>query len=145
MQRSEMIEHPPPRDLAVQSEVARQVAGAAADLERAGRDVAAEDVCPAAGGADQPQEHAHGGRLAGAVRPQEPEDLARLDVELQVEHATSLAEVLGESADLDDAGDPRLALGSRAHRSVRSCIATPPSVADVGRGGAGRRSCARRY
>src|SRR6185437_7778468 len=107
--------------------------------------------CAAAGGADQSQEHAHRGRLARAVRPQEPEDFPRVDVELQVEHAATLTKVLGQPADLDDAGDRGFALGSRRHsfspaeavrtrRFVRSCTATParpPRYVGTGPGRAG--------
>src|SRR5262249_3229469 len=43
-------------------------------------------------------EHVEQGRLAGAVRPNDPEDLARLDLETRLAHRPQAAERFGELA-----------------------------------------------
>jgi hypothetical protein len=46
-------------------------------------DVAPADADRAAAGAALPDEHADGGRFAGPVRPEQPEQLAAADVEVE--------------------------------------------------------------
>ena len=63
-----------------------------------------EDPGAAALGPDQAQEHPDRGGLAGAVRAQEAEDLALVDVGLQVDDAAALAIPPGQAAQLDRLG-----------------------------------------
>ena len=60
-----------------------------------------EDACAAAIGAEQCREHADGGRLAGAVRPEHAIDAAGADGEVDVIDGAVVAEVLDESVGLD--------------------------------------------
>jgi hypothetical protein len=55
----------------------------------------------AGGGAYQPEQHAQGGGLAGAVGAKEPGDLSRPDVEGQLLDRPYLAEPLGQAVDRD--------------------------------------------
>ena len=48
--------------------------------------VVAADAGLAGGGGDEAGEHAHGGGLAGAVGPEEPQHFAGLDLEAHVVH-----------------------------------------------------------
>ena len=60
----------------VDARVLRHVADRAADRVRLAADVVAGDRGGAAVGVGERDEHADGRRLAGAVRPEQPEDLA---------------------------------------------------------------------
>ena len=61
--------------------------------ERLGDDVPAGEPGGAGGRGDGPGEHADGGGLAGAVGPQEAEDLAGEDVEVDATHGLHIARV----------------------------------------------------
>ena len=71
----------------VQVELAGQVADPPMDRDRVLRRLDAEDLGAPGGRPDEVQEDPHRRRLAGAVRPEESEDLARLDVEVDVDDA----------------------------------------------------------
>src|SRR5262249_13656752 len=58
---------------------------------------------PTRRGSEQSGEHADGGRLPGAVGAEQPEHLARGNVELQSLHRGARAELLGQRPDLDAA------------------------------------------
>jgi hypothetical protein len=64
-------------------------------------DVVAGDRRPPAVGPQQRRQHPQGGRLAGAVRAEEAEDLAGGDVEGDVVDGDHVVEALRESLDLD--------------------------------------------
>ena len=65
-------------------------------------DVVAAHARGARGGRQQRGEHEHGGRLAGAVRPEKSVDLAGLDAEVDAVHRADAAlELADEAVDLD--------------------------------------------
>jgi hypothetical protein len=57
--------------------------------------------CRPRGGQVEAEHDPHGGGLAGAVRPEEPGDLARFDVEAQVVHGQDVAVASRQAAHLD--------------------------------------------
>ena len=63
--------------------------------------VAAEHLDAAAIGLQQADEDAHGGRLAGTVRPEESADLPRVHREIDVLQRHVVAEALGDAAEVD--------------------------------------------
>ncbi|CAM5527602.1 hypothetical protein SSTU70S_03289 [Stutzerimonas stutzeri] len=70
-----------------------QIADLALGLQRLRLDVVAEDAGAAGGRREEAGQHLHGGGLAGAVRAEKAQHLARLDAERQGIHRR----VLGES------------------------------------------------
>ena len=80
--------------LRVQGEIAGQETDPAADIEALGASVEPEHPRRARGRLDQVQEQPHRRRLARAVGAEEAEDLARLDLEVEVEEAVPGAVVL---------------------------------------------------
>ncbi len=64
------------------------------------------DACLAAGGAQQAAQHAEDGRFAGAVRPQQAEDLAPAHREADVVHGGEGAEAADQVGDRDGIGAP---------------------------------------
>ena len=68
-----------------------------------GEDVEAVDACVAGGGTQQRGEHTNGGRLAGAVLPEETEDRSRRDVEVDAIDGAHLIEVLDQTLGPDGA------------------------------------------
>src|SRR3954454_1046176 len=64
-------------------------------------DVVAGDRRRAPAGVDESAEHLDRGRLAGAVGPQEAEDLAAVDVEADVIDCDEVSVALGQAPDLD--------------------------------------------
>ena len=69
---------------AVEADRVGQVADASLDLARVARRVETQHRGLALGGLGQAEEHQDGRRLAGAVLAEEPEDLARVDLEVEV-------------------------------------------------------------
>ena len=74
-------------------------ADATADLGTLGGDVEAGDAGPPVRRVQQGDEHAHRGRLAGAVRPEEPEDLPRLHLQIDARHRLDIAKPAHEPLD----------------------------------------------
>ena len=71
----------------------------------------------------QPQQHADRGRLAGAVGPEETEDLPHLDAEVDVLHGRPRAKPPGEVLDFEDhraAASARRASSSRRPSRMRN-------------------------
>ena len=97
------------RQPVVQSELARQVPDPTVDLDRAPEAVEAEDAGRPRTRPDQVEEQADRRRLAGAVRAEEPEDLALLDLEIDVDDPAMTAVM----PLLSRAGWPLRASGSR--------------------------------
>jgi hypothetical protein len=93
----EVLEH---RHVAVDGRVLGQVPDAPAHLEGVLEDVEARDLGAAGGRREVAGQHLHGRRLAGAVRAQEAEDLALVDLERHVVDGSRGAVVLGEALDL---------------------------------------------
>ena len=98
----EVVDGLPARQPVVQVEFAGQIADAAVDGDRVDRRLDAEDLGPPRRRPDQVEQNPHRGRLAGAVRAQEAEDLARGDLEIELDDAAVLAVALGQSFGLDD-------------------------------------------
>ncbi len=112
----------------VQVEFAREVADPPMDRHRIDRGLDPEDFGPAAGRADEVEQDAHGRRLARAVGPEEAEDLALGDLEIEFGDAAMLAVRLGQLLRADDLGHARRA-GDRSAASARSlssrrCVST---------------------
>ena len=83
-------------------------------------DVEAGDRARAAGGQQQGDEHAHGGRLAGAVGAEESVDLAGVDDEVDaVDGLHGAVELALQSANLDGAHARSLFVGARGDRARR--------------------------
>ena len=72
------------RHVGIERRRLRQIAGAALGFDRLVEDVEAGDDRLALGGRHVAGEDAHRRRLAGAVRPEEPEDFAPFDPEADV-------------------------------------------------------------
>jgi hypothetical protein len=83
-------------EVAVEGDVGGQVADAAADLERIDVTVQPEQLRAPRCGVVQVEKAADGGRLAGAVGPEEAEDLARTNLEAERIDGGEVAEVLAE-------------------------------------------------
>ena len=64
--------------------------------------VQSQDGSAAAGGPEQVHEHADGGGLARAVGAEVAENLAGLDLDVQVYGAGALTVVLGQALSVDD-------------------------------------------
>ena len=105
--------------LAVQRHGLGQVADPTPDLHRLAQDVEARDARRAGRGGQVARQHAHGGRLARAIRPEEPDDLPSLDAEADVVDRTQGAEAAGEVLDFDH-GSRRVAAGTRALNEPRT-------------------------
>ena len=91
-------------ELVVEDELARQVAEAAMDRDRVDGRLDAEDRRPAARRPDVVEERPDRRRLAGAVRAEEAEGLAFVDLEVDVDDAAMRAVGLGQLLGLDDRG-----------------------------------------
>ena len=121
-QRGEEVEDRRAREPRVELEVTREEAHSAADLEALPAGVEAEHGRRAGRRPDEVEEQAHRRRLPGAVRAEEPEQLTPFDVEVQVEQAVPLPEVLREGTRTDgDVGRHR----NHAMRGARSPGAGP--------------------
>ncbi len=70
----------------------------------------------ATGRAGQPEQQFHGRGLARAVGPEEPEDLARLDAQGQVDQCVGAAVALGQPVGVDD----RATRGGHRHAGSRA-------------------------
>ncbi len=92
------------RQPVVQVELAGQVADALVDRDRVGGRLDAEDLGPPGGRPDEVEQDTHRRRLAGAVGPEEAEDLALGDLEVELDDAAMLAVGLGQALGLDDSG-----------------------------------------
>ena len=91
-------------------------------------------------GRSMPMIDLHRGRLAGAVRPDQAEDLAGAQIEAQVLDRGQAAEALGQAADFEDRGGRRSASitsapratgplrGSRRGRTARRASATAETM-----------------
>jgi hypothetical protein len=77
------------------------ITDAAFDVERIPCGVEPDDPGLAAGRLGQPEQHQDRRRLTGAVLAEQPEDLARLDLEVEPVDGDELAVVLGEVASPD--------------------------------------------
>src|SRR6185312_4503758 len=110
------------RQVLVEADRIRHVADAALDLERLSHRVEARDPHPSLAGLGQAQQHQDRRRLAGAVRPEQAEDLAGPDLEVDAVDGRRALVALDQPGRLDD----RRA-GGGAHRRPKR--ATAPSTA----------------
>jgi hypothetical protein len=120
VQRGEVLEVLARRELPVEAALAGEDrAQPASDIPRAAHEIVAQHGRRAGRGLEERRQHAHRGRLAGAVRSKDPEHLARLDAEVDAvdcpeglalvglaaqplpDRAAALLEVLGEADCLD--------------------------------------------
>ena len=115
-----------------------QVTDPAFDLARIARRVEPDDTGLTLGRFGQPEQHEDRGRLAGAVLPEQPEDLATAHLEVEAVDRRELAVLLGQTPRHQRGGRRRSGSGGAAGRA---CGAAAAVIA--GRTG-GRRSPARR-
>jgi hypothetical protein len=88
----------------VEGELAGQVAEPPVDRRWVGRRLDVEDVCLAAGRPDQVEQSPDRRRLASAIRPEETEDLALLDIEVHFDNPAVRPVGLGELLGPNDGG-----------------------------------------
>ena len=86
----------------VQAEALRHVPDLVLHRPRFARHVVARHLRAAFGRVHQAAQHAQRGGLARAVRPHQPEDLARATVRSRWSTAVNVAEAFGQTASLDD-------------------------------------------
>ncbi len=86
----------PGRHVAVEHGVVHEAAQMAQSPLPVGRDLVVEHLRVAAGGVDEPEDHADGGGLAAAVGAEEPEHVALADGDAQVVDGAQLLEVFGQ-------------------------------------------------
>src|SRR5439155_10234767 len=106
------------RELVVQAGRLGQDAADGADAPRVGAKAHAVDPRGAGRRHHQTREHPNGSRLAGTIRPEQPEDLTVTDGEAQVLHRLERAEALAEALHLDHGTSPDQP-GSAAPHSSR--------------------------
>ena len=86
------------RELIVEADRVRQIADPALDLERLAHRVVAERLAPARRVTSvKPEQHQDGRRLAGAVGPEQAEDLAGADAEIDAVDGERRAVALGQA------------------------------------------------
>src|SRR4029079_8712529 len=108
------------REVLVERRVLEDQADVPADVGRAAHDVEPGDRRAAAGRPEQRAQDVDGGRLAGAVRPEEPERLSGSDLE---RHAVDGEEVIERLTEVVD--DDR---GGAAHRPISLAVSAPWSA-----------------
>ena len=91
-----------PGHVLVEADRVGQVADPALDLARLPGRVEAHDGCLAVGRLGQPEQHQDRRRLARAVLPEQPEDLARVDLEVEPVDGRQRPVLLGQPARPDD-------------------------------------------
>src|SRR4029078_461757 len=89
------------REVVVERKLLRHIADAPLDLFGWKTDADPSHHGASRRGGHQPAQHPDGSGFAGAVRSQEAEDLARLDVQVQVGNGGEIAEALGQFLDAD--------------------------------------------
>jgi hypothetical protein len=96
------LEVPPARERAVDDWFLKDDTAGPPRGERLGRDVEACQPRAAGGRLDGGRQHPDGGRLAGAVRAEQGENLARADLEVDALHGFDAARIgLAELGNLD--------------------------------------------
>src|SRR5262245_1269915 len=85
----------------VEGESLRHVADVAACLHVVRPHRIAEQLRSSAGGRQKTGQHFHSGRLAGAVRAEEAENLATTDAEAHMVYSREIAELTGKPLSLD--------------------------------------------
>ena len=123
-QHRHVIEHVVGRDAWVDAEILRQIAQAPAQRIRLGDDVDAVEADRPAGRRLQCCDRAHQGRLAGAVRPEQPEHAAA-DLEADpIERADAIGICVDQ---IDDRQHVQLPSRSQIHNRAAGRQASRPS------------------
>ena len=107
------VEVLPHRQFGIEREALRHVADALARFHVAGIDLAAIEARAALGQFQKPGQDLHRRGLAAAVRPEEAEDLARLNAEADVVNCGEVAEADGQILGLDHRAVHSFALARR--------------------------------
>ena len=132
----------PHRQFGIEREALRHVADPRARRGGCVQQVQAGDLGAAAGGRQQAAQHAEGGGLAGAVRPQQAEDFAALHGEADVVDRDESAEAAHQVVHFDGGRDcetPPPLEGGGWGRGRRSSAPTPPPTPSLkGRGSLSR-------
>ena len=113
-----------PEDARILREIAH--AGPGTKVHRQARDVATVEQDRAAIGVDQADRHPEAGCLAGAVGPEQPHDLAVLDLVVDAVDDLAAAVPLLQSADLQQ-GHRSILLDRVARRKAHTAGETPPA------------------
>ncbi len=100
-QVGEVCERVAPGEIGVHRQVTRHIADVAADLDGLLVGVQPENRGPPRGGPDLVEQGADGGRLAGAVGAEIPEDLTSTDIQVQVHEGLHVSVVLGQPLGVD--------------------------------------------
>ncbi len=103
-QVGEVAQRLAPGEVGVQAQLTGQVAAARLDRQRLAAAVPAEDEGAPGRRPDQVQQHADGGRLAGAVGAEEAEHLARPDLQVEVDDAAAAPPAVALGQPLGDDG-----------------------------------------
>src|SRR5262249_50934755 len=123
--------------LIVEADGVGHVADPTLDRKRLARGVEAEHAHVAAGNVGKPQQHQDRRRLAGAVRPEQPEDLTATDGEGDVIDSEGVAVSLGQTLGLDDVvrahRRPNLAMAATITKSAAPMMPMPamPHIGEV--------------
>ena len=117
-------------EVAVEADAVRQVADPPLDLERATGRIQPDHARLAVGRLGQPEQHQDGRRLAGAVLPEQPEDLAGLDLEVEMVDGDQVAVGLGEAAGPDRGARLVLSLARPARGRARLALRCPALATD---------------
>lgn len=106
----------------VEPDVFGHVANLLLHLDWVGGDLGPVDGARARGRLDEPDEHQDGGALAGAVRAEQPEDLAGGDLEAEVVHGSDAVVDLGQVVAADHR---RSSVSSPSSKQKTSSMVTP--------------------
>ena len=90
-----------PGEVGPQRHIARHIGDSAMQTDRVAPRVAAEQAHGSAVGPEQAEQHADGGGLACAVRPEEAGDVTRRDGQVEAVESFRAAERLGQTPDFD--------------------------------------------
>ena len=113
--------------MVVEADRVGQIADPALDLERLAHRIVAEHADAAVRDLGQAEHHQDGRGLAGAVRPEQAEDLAARDRERDAVHGRGAAVALGEALRLDDGVAHRRPNLATAPTMISSAIAMMPT------------------
>ena len=148
VQPREEAEHRRAGQQGVETEVPGQVADAPPQREPAAGDVVPEQPRAARCWRGEPEQQAHGRTLAGPVGTEEPEDLPRTNLQIEVEQTAARPVVLGQkvslngrpdvshgrtSYDCQDGGGFRLRIGRQLGGGVLERSRASPSLGAVNR------------
>ena len=117
------------RHVVVEADRVWQIADVAFDFKRLADRIAAQHTNRTARDLGQAQHHQDGGGLAGAVRPEQAEDLAAPDSERNSVHRHGAAVALGQALGLDDGIAHRRPNRATAPTRINSAMPMMPTPA----------------